>query len=98
MTKKTSKNAAKTDKNEIVVSFEGVKIKDFRAYWDAVRRGDWKGQDAFFAKVVKSWPYDLDPADVESYGELELTGYSAVQAAIKEKSRMATRKFMRVSD
>ena len=49
--------------DEIIVSFDGVKMKDFRTYWTAVARGDWAGQDTFFASVVRSWPHDLDPAD-----------------------------------
>lgn len=71
---------------EIIVSFDGVKMKDFRAYWTAVARGDWAGQDMFFALVVRSWLYDLNPADPESYGELAFEEYMAVQNAIKSAS------------
>ena len=77
--------------NNTVVSFDGVKMKDFRAYWDAVRRGNWKGRDAFFAKVVKSWPYDLDPANAESYGMLEFKQYTSVQMAINASSKQVSK-------
>lgn len=72
--------------NDIVVSFDGVKMKDFRAYWQAVARSDWAGQDKFFSLVVKSWPYNLDPLDPDSFQELELGEYVSVQAAIRSKS------------
>ncbi len=71
------------ENQDIVVSFEGVKMKEFRAYWTAVARGDFVAQDQFFAKVVKAWPFRLDPADAQSYGELEISQYHAVQLAIK---------------
>jgi hypothetical protein len=70
-------------KPEIVVSFEGVKMKEFRAYWAAVVKGDWMAQDAFFARVVRSWNYPLDSSDQTSYGELELKQYLTVQQAIR---------------
>ena len=68
------------------------------AYWDAVRRGNWKGQDDFFAKVVKSWPVDLDPAGVESYGMLELEEYTAVQGAINIKSANTSKKLFSIKN
>jgi hypothetical protein len=71
---------------EIVVSFEGVKMKEFRAYWAAVAKGDWVGQDTFFARIVKHWPWDLDPEKIESYAELELEQYFKVQKAISNAS------------
>jgi hypothetical protein len=72
--------------NDIIVSFDDVKMKDFRAYWKAVAHGDWQGQDAFFAKVVKSWVYEGDPSDADAYGELNLKQFMAVQKAIKSAS------------
>lgn len=72
--------------NEIVVSFDGVKVKDFRAYWTAVKRGDWAGQDRFFALVVRQWQYPLNPNQPESYGELDLMQYLQVQKAISNLS------------
>lgn len=72
--------------NEIMVSFDDVKMKDFRAYWKAVAKGDWQGQDAFFAKVVKAWAFEGDPSDVETYSELSLLEYNQVQVAIREIS------------
>jgi len=73
---------------DIIVSFEGVKMKDFRAYWSAVGRGDWKGQDEFFAKVVTAWVYDLDPSQPESYGELSVSAYNKVQVAIRRANQV----------
>jgi len=70
--------------DNIVVSFDDVKMKDFRAYWTAVARGDWQGQDEFFAKVVQSWDYKLNPSDPESYGDLDLTSYAVVQQMVRE--------------
>ena len=78
---------SKTQNTEIIVSFDDVKMKDFRAYWKAVAKGDWQGQDAFFAKVVKAWPYEGDPSDAEAYGELSVQEYLEVQQTIKAKSR-----------
>lgn len=75
--------------NNIVVSFEDVKMKDFRTYWTAVARGDWKRQDEFFAKVVKSWDYDLDPSASESYEQLSILEYNKVKLAIRQKSKLA---------
>jgi hypothetical protein len=72
---------------QIVVSFDGVKMKEFRAYWMAVARGNWVEQDKFFARVVKSWPFTLNPSNFESYGELEFHQYISVQTAIKLASK-----------
>ena|SRR3990172_7464865 len=74
------------ENGDIVVSFDGVKMKDFRAYWQAVARGDWAGQDKFFSLVVRSWPFELDPVDPNSFQELELDEYVSVQAAIRSAS------------
>ncbi|MGB1288207.1 MAG: hypothetical protein ACPG7F_16840 [Aggregatilineales bacterium] len=71
----------------IIVSFDNVRMKDFRAYWAAIARGDWQAQDAFFAKVVQTWDFDHDPADPASYADLPLTDYHAVQRAIRQKSQ-----------
>lgn len=76
--------------NEIIVSFEDVKMKDFRAYWKAVAKGDWQGQDAFFAKVVKAWVFEGDPSDANSYSELELEEYMLTQQKIKSASASIT--------
>ncbi|GAB5494220.1 MAG: hypothetical protein Phog2KO_44350 [Phototrophicaceae bacterium] len=72
--------------NEIVVSFDDVKMKDFREYWQAVAKGDWQKQDTFFAKVVKAWHFDGDPNQAEAYGNLSLDQFIAVQKAIKQVS------------
>lgn len=74
-------------KPEIVVSFEGVKMKEFRAYWASVARSDWAAQDTFFARVVKIWAYNFDPSDPTSYGELTFEQYSFVQAVIRQFSQ-----------
>jgi len=71
---------------EIIVSFEDVRMKDFRAYWQAVARNDWQGQDAFFAKVVKQWPFAGDPSNAGAYGELSVEEYFTVQRAIRVQS------------
>lgn len=76
----------KQQKQEIVVSFDDVKMKDFRAYWKAVAQVDWAGQDAFFAKVVKSWSFEGDPNVAHSFGELTLDEYTAIQSEIKKLS------------
>lgn len=72
--------------NNIIVSFDTVTINGFRAYWDAVARNDWQGQDAFFAKVVQAWDYDLDPNNPDSYGQLNAEQYMIVREAIRTKS------------
>jgi hypothetical protein len=51
-----------TANTEIEITFNNVRIRDFRTYWDAVARGDWETQDRFFALVVKAWPFEPDPA------------------------------------
>lgn len=79
-------NEQQNPENEIIVSFDDVKMKDFRAYWKAVAKGDWQGQDAFFAKVVKAWTFEGDPSDAEAYGELELSQYITIQKVIKQKA------------
>lgn len=73
--------------NNIIISFDNVKMKDFFAYWDAVKAADWRGQHQFFAKVVKNWAYNLDVADAESYGELRLEEYAAVQTAVSQAAK-----------
>jgi hypothetical protein len=67
----------------VVVSFDGVKMKDFFAYWDAVRRANWMQQHVFFARVVKQWIYPFDPTNPASFEELGLEEYALVQRAIK---------------
>lgn len=62
-------------------------MKDFRAYWTAVAKGDWQGQDEFFAKVVQSWEYDLDPSLADSYRELSVSEYNQVQKAIRQANQ-----------
>ena len=81
--------------NEIVVSFEDVKMKDFRAYWKAVAKGDWQGQDAFFAKVVKAWCFEGNPSDAEVYGELELSQYITIQNVIKSNANTVASQYNR---
>ena len=78
MTKSTTK---------IDIVFSDVRIRDFRAYWDAVARGDWEAQDHFFALVVKAWPFGLDPAVPGSFSNLTLAQYQQVQRAIRQASR-----------
>lgn len=73
------------ENNGIVVSFNGVKVKEFRAYLMAVDQGFFTLQDQFLARVVKSWPYDLDPSDPKSYSELDLKQYFAVQSVFKKE-------------
>lgn len=80
------------ENEEIVVSFDGIKMKDFRAYWVAVARNDWVEQDKFFARIVRSWPYPLDPKEALSYQELELDHYMRVQGAIRLASGEISRK------
>jgi len=77
---------------EIIVSFEDVRMKDFRAYWQAVARNDWQGQDAFFAKVVKQWPFAGDPSDAGAYGELDFRQYISVQRTILIRSDAEVKK------
>lgn len=72
--------------NNIIVSFDDITINDFRAYWDAVAKNNWQGQDAFFAKVVQSWDYDLDANNPDSYGQLTAQQYMIVQSAIRQQS------------
>lgn len=72
--------------NEIIISFDDVKMKDFRAYWKAVAKGDWQGQDVFFAKVVKVWSFEGDPSEAETYGDLNVNEYATVQGAINNAS------------
>ena len=79
-------NEQQKPENDIIVSFDDVKMKDFRAYWKAVARSDWEGQDAFFAKVVKAWPFEGNPGEAEAYGELSFRQYKQVQSAIKLSS------------
>ena len=76
-----------TQYDNIIVSFDDVKMKDFRAYWTAVAKGDWKGQDEFFAKVVKSWDYEYDSSDPASYENLAVEEYNAVQVSIRQASK-----------
>ena len=67
---------AKTEQNGAwVVSFDGWKMKDKRAFNKAMNEvtvtGDEGAMYPFFAQVIKKWPCDLDPSKVESYDELE---------------------------
>lgn len=52
------------------------------------------GDDAlfypFFAQVVKSWPFEGDPGDVDSYDELSIAEFEEV----KEKVFTTFRKFI----
>lgn len=84
---------AEETNNGIVVSFDGVKVKEFRAYWIAVARGDFDAQDRFFARVVKRWPYELDPGDPKSYGELTLDEFQPVRIALQAASARTFKSF-----
>lgn len=76
------------DSSGIIVSFDDVKMKHFRAYWLAVAKGNWAEQDKFFARVVKQWQWQLDPNDPNSYGELGVAEYKQVQNAIQKVSSL----------
>jgi hypothetical protein len=87
-----AKGTAKMNENNIVVNLEGIKVKELRTYQVAVIRGIFILQDQFFARVVKSWPYDFNPSDPISYGELELQQFYTVHAAIEKAIRQLTNK------
>ncbi len=71
----TSKNGNGTHPaDEWVIDLNAIKAKeiaDFQFAFDAI--GAQGGLDAFWpwaVRIVKKWPFEYDPAAVESYGEI----------------------------
>lgn len=75
----------------MVRSFLFSLMKDFREYWQAVAKGDWQGQDAFFAIVVQAWSFEGDPHEAEACCDLEFRDYHSIQLAIRDHTSNVTR-------
>lgn len=53
-----------------VLDLNGIKAKERAALDAAMKSGDDEQVYPFMAKVIKVWPYALNPSDPASYGEL----------------------------
>lgn len=56
-------------------NFDGWRMKDYTSFLTASQTTDFNTQYKLFASVVTSWPFQLDPENVESYGELTMGEY-----------------------
>lgn len=67
------------------------RMKDKNAFVQAASESDESGAFPLAAKVVKGWPFEGDPAQVESYGNLDFEEwartYKAIIAAVSLRFR-----------
>lgn len=83
---------------EIKAALEGFEVdlttwrmKDKNAFVQAASSSDESGAFPLAAQVVKAWPFEGDPTQVESYGNLNFEEwartYKAVIAAVSARFR-----------
>ena len=64
------------------VNYGALKRKEYRVMIKLIT-GEGLEEDEqlfpYFAQVIKRWPFTLDPADVESYGELSMDQYKEMK-------------------
>lgn len=66
------------------ISFDAwLTAGDLREWMDAANAMNMKALYRKLAQVVKSWPFDGDPADVESYDKLSLDEFGKVFGKVR---------------
>lgn len=68
----------------IVVSFDGWRMRDMREFTKASQEGDLLKTFGMLAKVIKEWEFAGDPSDPASYDELSLDDWVKLTGQVRE--------------
>lgn len=76
------------------LDMNGIKRKDMKAFNEDFKAAQDSNDDEllhkWLAKVIKRWPYALDPSDPESYMELGLADYREAAGRFGDAFRIFT--------
>ncbi len=75
------------DDKQLVVDINAWNARDLSVFMGALRTNRFVQAAQVLVKVVKSWSYDLDPSDPESYTRLTLPQFAQIMNEVNLKAR-----------
>lgn len=66
----------------IVVDMKAWRMKDYRRFMKATQDTEFDGMFEALSKVIRSWPYEGDPADPASFDDLTMDEWLVVTKAV----------------
>lgn len=64
------------------IDLNGWRVRQFRDFMTALSRNDFDGVAELVAGVIKSWPFEGDPSDPESFLELDFSQLGQLLRAV----------------